>query len=369
MSWKQFFERGPYEPLPTNILSSSSSPSRRSNQRRYLITAGLLLVFVGLIWSATRIFTPKPRYNPLDNYQNINTLPIVNANYHTPEYSSDKRAVVSTLYSDSFVIAVAVVGHSTRAANVSARLILPYLEDRISSEALCITRAVGWQPHAVPFIPPPHNGRGVHYRFKDQYTKLNIWSFDQMGIESLVYIDADTLVRRNFDELFDSPFNFAAVPDVYGAGDPRGFSITFNAGVLVLRPSSSVLQDMVRKTETAEYPLQQAEQAFLNLYYGGKAVRLPYAYNANLGIKARSPALWEALLDEIRIVHYTAVKPFLDDSRPPNTILTPEELQVVMSLAAGREHGFYAEEIGWWREAYERMMQDKGREIHACYRR
>jgi inositol phosphorylceramide glucuronosyltransferase 1 len=251
------------------------------------------------------------------------------------------------LYSDSFAIAVAVVGHSTRSANVRARLILPYLGDRISQQALCIIRAVGWEPHAIPFIPPPHNGRGIHHRFKDQYTKLNIWSFDQLGIDSLVYLDADTLVRRNFDELFDSPFNFAAVPDVYGAGDPRGFSITFNAGVLVLRPSTTVLRDMLQKIETADYPLKQAEQAFLNLYFGSKALRLSYAYNANLGIKSRSPALWKGLMNEMRIIHYTAVKPFLDDSRQQETILTPREQRAIIEQAANRESGLYADEIGW----------------------
>lgn len=260
------------------------------------------------------------------------------------------------------------MGHSARAANTSARLILPYLEDRISAQALCISRAAGWEPYAVPFIPPPHKGQGIHLRFKDQYTKLNIWSFDQLGVDSLVYLDADTLVRRNFDELFDSPFNLAAVPDVYGADDPRGFSITFNAGVLALRPSSAVLRDMIQKIETATYPLKQAEQAFLNLYFGAKALRLPYVYNANLSIKDRSPELWKGLTDEIRIVHYTAVKPFLDDSRSPSTILTPEQLGEIMRQAAGRKNGFYADEVGWWREAYEHMMQDKGSEIHACYR-
>jgi glycogenin glucosyltransferase len=125
---------------------------------------------------------------------------------------------------------------------------------------------------------------------------------------------------------------------------------------------------MVRKTRTAEYPLKQAEQAFLNLYFGGKALRLPYVYNVNLGIKSRSPALWEGLMDEMRIVHYTGVKPFLDDSRSSSTILTPEEMRYTMRNAASRENGFYADEIRWWREAYERMIQDKGHEIQACYR-
>ena len=36
-------------------------------------------------------------------------------------------------------------------------------------------------------------------------------------------------------------------------------------------------------------------------------MRLPYAYNANLAIKKRSLAPWDALKGEMRVVHYTPV--------------------------------------------------------------
>ena len=284
---------------------------------------------------------------------------------YIPSPSPETHAVVSALFSDSYSIAVAVLGHSARHANVSARLILPYLDGRVSSRALCIARAVGWEPHAVPFIPPPHDGKGIYYRFKDVYTKLNLWSLDKMGIDRLVYLDADTLVRKNFDELFDIPFNFAAVPDVYG--DNRGFAITFNTGVLVLRPDTTMLDDIKRKLETAEYPLGEADQAFLNLYFAGTGVRLPYAYNANLAIKKRSAALWEALKEEMRIVHYTLVKPFFPESGF-SKILTSEELGEAMARAENQYEGLYRDEIGWWRAAYERMMRDKGGVIDDCSR-
>ncbi|KAF7966833.1 hypothetical protein HWV62_36941 [Athelia sp. TMB] len=294
-----------------------------------------------------------------------NDEPLLHKDYAPRETSAGKRAVVSTLYSNSFAIATAVLGHSARAHNVSARLMLPYLYDRIGPLALCITRAAGWEPIPVPHISPPHNGKDIHDRFKDQYTKLNIWALDKLGIETVVYLDSDTLVRRNFDELFDLPFNFAAVPDVYG--DSRGFSLTFNAGVLVLRTSSLVLDDMVQKIKTAAYPLQQAEQAFLNLYYGATAVRLPYAYNANLAIKVRSPEMYQELKHNMRIVHYTMMKPFLSDTMPSTTILTLEEMEVVMTNAELEHEMLYREEAGWWREAYERMMKDIGEQVSTCY--
>ena len=295
-----------------------------------------------------------------------NDLPIVNEDYSPPSSSSGKHAVVSTLYTDSYAFAVAVLGHSTRHTNSSARLLLPYLKDRISPRALCIASAVGWEPHAVPLIPAPHNGQDIYYRFADQYTKLNIWSFDELGVERLVYLDADTLVRRNFDELFDNPFNFAAVPDVYG--NSKGFSITFNAGVLALRPSTKVFQDMKRKIESAMYPLGEAEQAFWIFYLSGKSVRLRYAYNANLAIKRRSPALWDGLKEEMRIVHYTTVKPFVYIPDSPD-LMAIDELGEAMKLAGSRDGGFYADEVRWWKEAYERMMQDRGDAITSCYHR
>jgi hypothetical protein len=55
--------------------------------------------------------------------------------------------------------------------------------------------------------------------------KLRLWTLDQIGIKSAVYLDGDTLVKRNFDELPALPFEFAASPDVY-----------LDAGVSLSRP-------------------------------------------------------------------------------------------------------------------------------------
>jgi glycogenin glucosyltransferase len=184
-----------------------------------------------------------------------------------------------------------------------------------------------------------------------------------VGIDRVVYLDADTLVQKNFDELFDIPFNFAAVPDVYG--DSRGFVTTFNTGVLVLHPNTAVLENMKKMLESAEFPPGEADQAFLNLYFGGKTLQLPYAYNANLAIKRRSLALWQGLREEMRVVHYTLVKPFLHETHT-STILTPEELHEAMTRAEEQYGGYFKVEVGWWREAYNRMMLERGNKISAC---
>ncbi|KAJ7769097.1 glycosyltransferase family 8 protein [Mycena maculata] len=358
--FERVHDRWTYEPLQE--LGQTPSGCRKWSQSwvwRSLVGA----LGVAAVFAITRAIYHKRRYSPLDQYQDLNQFPVTLD--HAPDHSPvDRRAVVSSLYSDGFAIAVAVVGHSARSANVSARFLVPYLENKVSEKALCIVRAVGWEPYPVPWIPPPHDGNGIHLRFMDQYTKLNVWALDKMGIDSAVYLDADTLVRRNFDELFDSPFNFAAVPDVDVHGG--GFILSFNAGVLAFRPSSAVLKDMLQKLEVAEYPPEEAEQAFLNRYFAGTCMRLPFIYNANLGYKGRSPRLWKRLIDEMRIVHYTAVKPFIQDIHVTDTVLPAEEIEDAMEKSVLKKGGLYREEVGWWKDAYRKMMLDRGDAINQC---
>jgi len=292
-----------------------------------------------------------------------NTLPLVHNN--TLPSSPNQRAVFSALYSDSFALAVAVLGHSIRRANGDARLILPYIASQVSDGALCVAKSVGWEPHAVPLLPPPHNSKGIHDRFRDQYTKLRIWSLgDELGIKSAVYLDADTLVLRNFDELFDLPWELGATTDVYT--DNRGFAITFNAGVLAFRPSKATFEKMTSRMEAANYPLEQAEQAFLNLFFGTKVLRLPYMYNGNLALKHRSSEVWKEVADEMRVVHYTIVKPFWDYDVPNGELVTPDRTRQIIQ-ARVRDREFFKEEINWWKDAFDELMQKKGGDIRVCY--
>jgi hypothetical protein len=264
----------------------------------WLLIMGALLVFDIFVRLRSKLESLNRPVDPLVNYQILcvaieytvgtrtnlhwgrNNLPIVQAH---PPTSKQERAVVTTMYTDTFAHGVATLGHSLQLAGTNARLILAYFPERISPRALCIAKAGGWELHPIVRIPPPHEGKGIHYTFVDQYSKLRLWSFDRIGVKSLVYLDADILVRQNFDEIFDLPYNFAAAPDVWT--NERGITIGFNAGVMLLRPDSAVFQDMLSKLETADFPPEEAEQAFLNLYFGGHALRLPFIYNGNLATK------------------------------------------------------------------------------------
>lgn len=278
----------------------------------------------------------------------------------TPE----QRAVVSSMYTDSYVFPLAVLGYTLKQHHVNARKILIYLPNRISKRTLCFVRAAGWELQAVDFIPPPYGGKGVHNSFVDQYTKLNIWTLDKIGIKTAVYLDADTIVRRNFDEIWDLPFEFGAVPDIW-VGDP-GFTAGFNAGILFFHPSTEIFKDMLSKLETTKFRLMDAEQSYLNHYFGAQSVRLPYAYGGNLAIKERSPEVWDAIQADMRIVHYTLVKPFESSAKCPKGICDEamvydfERQEAWLKTAKTKWKGNFVTELTWWEEAFKLVMEETG---------
>jgi hypothetical protein len=63
------------------------------------------------------------------------------------------------------------------------------------------------------------------------FTKIHAWRMTQFS--KCVFLDADTLVTGNVDELFDRETSFAAAPDV-------GWPDCFNSGVFLFTPSLEV---------------------------------------------------------------------------------------------------------------------------------
>jgi hypothetical protein len=278
--------------------------------------------------------------------------------------TSEQRAVVSSMYTDSYVFSLVVLGHTLKQHHIHARKILIYLPDRISKRTLCFVQAAGWELHPVEYIPPPHGGKGVHWSFVDQYTKLNVWTLDKIGIKTAVYLDADTIVRRNFDEIWNMPFEFGAVPDIW-VDDP-GFTAGFNAGILFFHPSTEVFNDMVSKLETTVFRLKDAEQSYLNHYFGAQAVRLPYAYGGNLAIKERAPEMWKAMQADMRIVHYTLVKPFDSKMKCPDGLCDQTKVydlkrqDAFFETAKEKWKGNFIPEFTWWQDSFKAAMREIG---------
>ena len=273
---------------------------------------------------------------------------------------------MTSLYTDAYGIAVSALGYSISKISTSARKIVIYLPEKVSNYTLCRVKSAGWELLPVKYIPPPDGGKDIFWRFLDQYTKLTIWTLDQppTSLKSIVYLDADTLVKRSFDELFDIPFVISASPDTYLDG--RGFTLGFNTGVLAIKPDSKVFDDMLTKISRDDYHHVDADQGFLNLYYAQQAARIPHVYNGNLAVKGRSLQYWNAIQDQMRIVHFTLTKPFdmLPRCGDMGEACTVEEIwdtrrqKSFLERAKMDRNGDYKEEIEWWETVYDEMMEN-----------
>lgn len=71
---------------------------------------------------------------------------------------------------------------------------------------------IGWEVRRVKPIPNPAPAdRLLFERFRNTYTGLRVFGLED--VEKAVFLDADTLVLRNVDELFRRPdFSAAAEP-------------------------------------------------------------------------------------------------------------------------------------------------------------
>ncbi|CAN9498085.1 unnamed protein product [Ophioblennius macclurei] len=138
------------------------------------------------------------------------------------------------------------------------------------------------------------------------FTKIHCWTLTQYS--KCVFLDADTLVLRNVDELFDRK-ELSAVPD-------PGWPDCFNSGVFVFTPSMQTHQQIL------DHALQHGsfdggDQGLLNSFFSNWAVEdiskhLPFIYNL-------SPSSVYSYLPAFRqFGHNTKIIHFLGAMKPWN---------------------------------------------------
>jgi hypothetical protein len=158
-----------------------------------------------------------------------------------PGSNSTRQAFFSSIYTDDYIGGALVLGYTLRKHQPHHVLNMLHIPGRISSSTACALREVGWSLRPVDRVPPPI--KGVHDHFRDQFTKLLIWNMTDY--DAIVYLDADTITLRPINQLFDlireGSFEFAAAPDNWFGK----FTFNLNAGMLVLHPSSYVLDEML----------------------------------------------------------------------------------------------------------------------------
>ena len=226
-----------------------------------------------------------------------------------------KKAYATILCNgEAYLPGVEALGSSLRASGTAEPTVL-----LVTPEVRPVTRerlvAQGWRIHEIAPIPNPNpSTQQMFPRFGAAYTKLRAWQLTEF--DKVVLLDADTIVMKNVDDLFDRP-ELAAAPDFF-------LPDRFNSGVMVLDPSEDTFDRMVHAL--GQQPSYDGgDQGFLNLFFEGwyarpVEYRLPVGYNVAHFIYQfmhSHASAWKNLQHEIKIVHYLVQKPW--KSRPTLT--------------------------------------------------
>jgi len=219
-----------------------------------------------------------------------------NKNHH------GKRVFVTLLMTEPYLVSVLKLACSLRQVNSKYPLLVLH-PSTISEGTLEILRSQGIETRETELITFPNSFAD---RFRVNWTKLRLWQLTEYS--KIVYLDADTFVLQNVDELFDIHVPFAIPADTerqcYRCG-PMGFN---QAGVFVTEPCLATFADMMRLITTdssMRFENSDSEQGFLNYYFQYQRYLLPPDYNF------LCHQFWDTpLRDRAKVLHYTMQKPW-----------------------------------------------------------
>lgn len=171
-----------------------------------------------------------------------------------------KRAYVSLVATDGFLPGVLALDFSLKNAGAEVPL-LAMTVPGLTPKTRSLLHRFGIPMRQVEEIPHP-GGIGRDHGWFHTFTKLRV--FEQTQYDKVVFLDADVLVCKGIDELFEKPA-WSAV-NAGGLLPELSDWVDLNSGVLVVEPSQAVFDDLLRKVGVLETKTA-GDQAFLHAYF------------------------------------------------------------------------------------------------------
>lgn len=172
--------------------------------------------------------------------------------------------------------------------------------------------AAGWAIKTVSRIPPRDERKTIH-RFRDQFTKLELWAFEEY--EANIYFDSDTVVVGNIDTFLGLYKNFETGKHKIGVTRDLRYGkwqTSFNMGVFVIKPNRTEYKYLIglKNNESFNFETKMSEQGFLNEAYKNQWYEIGFENNANLAVYTQKRDYWLEREKDIKIIHFTMQKPW-----------------------------------------------------------
>uniref|UniRef100_A0A8C0AGA5 glycogenin glucosyltransferase n=1 Tax=Bos mutus grunniens TaxID=30521 RepID=A0A8C0AGA5_BOSMU len=174
-------------------------------------------------------------------------------------------------------------------------------------------------------------------------TKLHCWTLTRYS--KCVFLDADTLVLSNIDELFDRR-EFSAAPD-------PGWPDCFNSGVFVFQPSLET-HSLLLQHATDHGSFDGADQGLLNSFFSNWSTadiqkHLPFIYNLSSNTTYTYSPAFKQFGSSAKVVH------FLGSSKPWNYKYNPQTGSV-LEEGSGRANQHQTSFLNQWWGIYHRSI-------------
>ncbi|XP_075426522.1 glycogenin-1 isoform X2 [Ascaphus truei] len=217
------------------------------------------------------------------------------------------QAFVTLATNDRYVKGALVLGSSLRQYNTTRKLVV-LITPQVSDSMRKVLDKVFDDVRVVDVLD---SGDTAHLALMQRpelgitLTKLHCWTLTEYT--KCVFMDADTMVLSNIDELFERE-ELSAAPD-------PGWPDCFNSGVFVYQPSIDTYNQLLEYA-SEKGSFDGGDQGLLNSFFSSWSTRdihkhLPFVYNlSSISIYSYLPA-FKAFGANAKVVHFLGkIKPW-----------------------------------------------------------
>ncbi|RWS05838.1 glycogenin-1-like protein [Dinothrombium tinctorium] len=218
------------------------------------------------------------------------------------------EAFVTLSTNDTYCLGALVLGHSLRNVNTTRTLVI-LITSSVSQRMRNILSTVFDVVKEVNLIDSKDETILALMKRPElgvTLTKLHCWQLTEYS--KCVFLDADCLVLKNIDELFEKE-ELSAVADI-------GWPDCFNTGVFVFRPSQETFSQLVALL-AKDGSFDGGDQGLLNMYFSDWAHKdiskhLSFIYNmSSLSVYSYLPA-YKQFGANVKVVHFIgSMKPWM----------------------------------------------------------
>eukprot|EP01101_Sappina_pedata_P008089 TRINITY_DN4417_c0_g1_i2.p1 TRINITY_DN4417_c0_g1~~TRINITY_DN4417_c0_g1_i2.p1 ORF type:complete len:443 (-),score=118.98 TRINITY_DN4417_c0_g1_i2:84-1412(-) len=217
----------------------------------------------------------------------------------------------------------ALILQKTLRAVGSTRPLVAIVQPDIPASAALMLSAAGIKTHSIPRFEVPANVRktlGVP-KWLAGFQKLSVWKLDQY--DRLIWLDADTVVLENIDELFDLKLPgkdwVAAAPDWnFCSFHPEKVC----SGLMIIAPSSETFKAMMDwcVSRPDDFTFRNGDQVVLNGFFQGRIVRVSTDFMMFTEACSNCQKVGKIPHATAKVMSFTGPKPWED--RWKNTVTT-----------------------------------------------